>query len=103
MDVNITEIPNYYAEATYNTGCIDEVQKVVDACSRFQLHVMETYNHRILVAMIILFILILFRLYINANNPEFSKTDMWVKYLDNKLNLVIIVLMFGIITILFLI
>jgi hypothetical protein len=85
-----------YDLSTYNTGCLAELQKVADACSKFRVDVLQIYNTRMIYALIIVFLLIMFQIYIYRAEPEFSKTEFWQKYITRKIDLTIIFLMTGI-------
>ena len=87
---------NVYEHFTANTGCLDEMQKVASACSKFKVDVLQIYNTRMIWALVIVFVLIMFQIYIYRAEPEFSKTEFWQKYITRKIDLTIIFLMIGI-------
>ena len=92
-----------YNSSTYNTGCLAELQKLSAKCTTFKAEVQTIYSERIIIAMVIMFTIILFKIYINNRKPQFSQTEFWQKEIDPRIDWIIILLMTGIMTILFLI
>lgn len=92
-----------YNSSTYNTGCLDELQKLSAKCTTFKAEVQTIYGDRILIAMIVMFAIILFKIYIDNRKPQFSQTEFWLKEVSPRIDWIIILLMTGIMTILFLI
>jgi hypothetical protein len=78
----------------YNTGCIDEINKVMSECSQFKIHVINTMNQRFVISLVIMSILIFFQMWIKYRQPKFSQTQFWKEKIEYRIDLIIIILMF---------
>lgn len=78
----------------FNTGCIDEINKVFGQQETFRLHVFQVMQHRFIVSLIIMSILIFYQLYfIKYIQPKYSQTEFYKKQIDYRIDLVIIILL----------
>jgi len=101
---NITNFSlNLYNTSTYNTGCIAEIEKVTGQFTKFKLLVYQTYDTRFLIGFIILFLLVMIKLYITSKRPKFFEENKIGIIIDDKLTLTIILLFVMLIGLLFLI
>ena len=87
-----TLIMNKSQFETFNTGCIDEINKCVSGCKNFQLDVANSIVSRFRIGLIILCVLVLYQLYVNYNKPLYSQSEFYKKYIDYRLDYAILVL-----------
>jgi hypothetical protein len=77
----------------FNTGCIDEINKITERCSQFKLQVIEHMDKKFMIALIILSIFIMYQLAIKYYKPKFSQSRFYMKYIDYRIDFVIIILL----------
>jgi len=92
IEPNFTTIPDFYNGSTYNTGCVEELNKALARCTTFKIEVSQIYGERLGITLIILILLIFFRIYINNVQPKFSQTEFFKKHIDHRIDLILIVL-----------
>lgn len=75
----------------YSTGCIDEVNKALSQCSHFKTEVTDILGTKFKIALIILFILIVFKIVTEYKDFKFVHTE-WFKFLIRRIDWVILLL-----------
>lgn len=91
--LNFTQAFDINNNSLFSPQCITECNKISDMCSKFQLHVIQTMNIRFIIALMILFTIILFQLYIKYFKPKFSQTELWMNKVDYRIDFVMWILM----------
>lgn len=91
--MNITNlILNKSEFETFNNGCYEEVNKCIEACGHFQAKIITTMSTRFVVAFIFLALLVLYQMYVNNNNPKYSTTEFYKRWIHRRIDYIIIIL-----------
>lgn len=95
MNYTIPQIAfNINNNSLFNTGCIDEINKVLGQYQKFQLHVYQVMQHRFIISLIIMSILVFYQLfYIKYYQPKYSQTEFYKEKIDKRIDLAIIIFM----------
>lgn len=96
--INDTIIANFSGinindNSLFNTGCIEENNKVLAKCLDFKLQIYSTMNNRFIVVLIILTILILYQIWTKYLQYEYTKSRNYFLYVESKIDLVIMILL----------
>lgn len=78
----------------FSTGCSHDVDVATRLCSDFRLDVFQTYETRFIVSIIIMTILILYQLFVKYRKPNYTTTDFYMRYVDYRIDFVMIIFMF---------
>lgn len=84
----LNQTANIYDTATYNSGCITEINKILDECTKFKADVLSTMSNRFKIAVIILIVLILVRFFLEYSKYKDNPTIIFILA---RLNWVLIV------------
>lgn len=89
------------ANSFYNTGCIDEINKIVRQCSEFKADISSRVMSQFHLGMGLLFVLLMFRLYVEYGKPKFSQTEFYRTKIAYRLDFAIIITLFCDVALLF--
>lgn len=99
--MNITnQTIDFAQQQFYNTNCIDEIEKFSKLCTTFKVDVLNNYDLRFKVTIILLLIFVAFRLYTKYSKPQFINSAFW-NYFDMRLDFIIAILCIFTITFMF--
>ena len=91
--LNITTlIINKSEFETFNTGCFEEVTKCMNACSNFKVSIASNIFSRFRIGFIILCLLVLYQIFIKYNKPKYSQSEFYMKYIDYRIDYMIMIL-----------
>lgn len=84
---------NINNNSLFNTGCIEENNKVLAQCLDFKLQIFSTMNHRFVGAIIVLTILVLYQIWTKYLQYEYTKSRNYFLYVESKIDLAIMFLL----------
>jgi hypothetical protein len=79
--------PDRTANSFYNTGCIDEINKIIEDCTEFKAQVLQSVSTRFKVAVIMMITLIIIRFFLEYSNWN----SEWKVFIIKRLDVALIV------------
>ena len=76
----------------FNTGCIDELNKMTAKCTNFKAQVVSSISHNFQLTIILLLIFVAYKIFIEYSKPKFSQTEFYQKKIVYRIDFIIMIL-----------
>lgn len=83
---------NIHKGETYNTGCLNEIETIIQKCTDFKTDVTSDLGLRFKIGVIILFILIFFRIFTIYKPFKFQQSEFYKNYVEFRIDFILLVL-----------